>query len=464
MSQNKKTKSTWDTNMQVTSSLCIHSLSDSIYVVSAPDNYSRIGIGICNDSAWEILTSISESFDKVSLNQWYDHWGPQKVNAVLEDFVNLGILVSSNKSSHPLTEASSTLGAWLHITNKCNMRCSYCYLSHDNSDMPGEIGKSAVGSILNSALIHGYRNVKLKYAGGEPLLRYPFVVDLHQHARSLAEKLGLTLDGVVLSNGTLLTKDIVKSMKRWGLHLMISLDGIGASHNRQRTYVNGQGTCNDVIRAVELAQAYDLVPDISITVTRHNIDGLPMLITWVLEQGLPFSLNFYRENRLSVSKTDLKLEEKHIIAGMRAAYQVIEQNLPSYSLLASLIDRANLSAPHLRPCSVGSSYIVFDTQGRIAKCQMDMDATITDFHNPDPLTCIREADTGIQNISVDEKAECKDCQWRYWCAGGCVLQTYRATGRYNTKSPYCNIYKALYPEVVRLEGLRLLNYADQKIY
>jgi hypothetical protein len=38
---------------------------------------------------------------------------------------------------------------------------------------------------------------------------------------------------------------------------------------------------------------------------------------------------------------------------------------------------------------------------------------------------------------------------------------YRKTGRYEAKSPNCEIYKALFPEVIRLEGLRLLRYADE---
>ena len=53
---------------------------------------------------------------------------------------------------------------------------------------------------------------------------------------------------------------------------------------------------------------------------------------------------------------------------------------------------------------------------------------------------------------------CRDCEWKYWCAGGCPLTTYRATGRYDVKSPNCNIYKAIYPQAMRLEGLRLLKY------
>jgi type II secretory pathway component PulL len=36
------------------------------------------------------------------------------------------------------------------------------------------------------------------------------------------------------------------------------------------------------------------------------------------------------------------------------------------------------------------------------------------------------------------------------------LANFRATGRYDAKSPNCYIYKALFPEIMRLEGLRLL--------
>jgi uncharacterized protein len=38
------------------------------------------------------------------------------------------------------------------------------------------------------------------------------------------------------------------------------------------------------------------------------------------------------------------------------------------------------------------------------------------------------------------------------------LLTHRITGRYDIKSPNCAIYKALFPEALRLEALRLLKY------
>jgi uncharacterized protein len=92
---------------------------------------------------------------------------------------------------------------------------------------------------------------------------------------------------------------------------------------------------------------------------------------------------------------------------------------------------------------------------------MKINQPVTTARAEDPLALIRTDTLGIQNISVEEKEDCHHCEWKYWCTGGCPLATHRATGRYDVKSPNCNIYKALYPEAVRLEGLRLLKYADQ---
>jgi uncharacterized protein len=290
-------------------------------------------------------------------------------------------------------------------------------------------------------------------------LRFSVVSALHRYARTLCSQNELMLDGVVLTNGTLLTPEIVDGILSLGLRLMISLDGIGEYHDCQRPFPGREGSFETVSRAVDLALSRGLVPDISITISGRSADGLPGTMEWVLERDLPFSLNFYRESDRSASNTDLQLEEQQVINGMLAAYQVIESNLPDCSLLASLIDRANLAVPHLRPCHVGCSYLVFDCQGYVAKCQMDIGRTITHSSDPDPLRTLRESDVGIHNLSVGEKSECRDCEWRYWCAGGCPLQAFRKTERYDAKSPNCHIYRALYPQVLRLEGLRLLKYA-----
>lgn len=449
-------------------SLPLHSDTGGVLEVALGDDFSAVhssrvqnGMVVLNRHALGIWRFFDQPTSLENLpSTWYRRWGQETITSTLDQMISVGLLISEG-TRPTLVEQPQTLAAWLHITDRCNLRCDYCYLPHNHADMPPEVGRAAIVATVRSARRHGYQEIKLKYAGGEPLLLFPQIVGLHRYAAKLAERHGLGLKSLILSNGTLLTTQMVETMLELGIHLAISLDGIGPHHDCQRHYANGNGSFADVARAVDLALSCGLIPYITITVSGRNASGLPELIAWVLERDLPFSFNFYRENDFSVSHADLELEEQHIIEGMLAAYKVIEANLPRRSLLTSLADRANLAVPHLRTCSVGHGYLVFDHLGRVAKCQMDIGHIVTDIDDTDPLAAVRESTIGIRNPKVGEKAECRDCLWRHWCAGGCPLVAYRATGRYDAKSPNCGIYRALYPEIVRLEGLRFLKYADE---
>ena len=94
--------------------------------------------------------------------------------------------------------------------------------------------------LFRSATIHNYKRVKFKYAGGKPLLRLSLILELHAYAKQLAESQALSLEEVVLSNGTLLTDEIAETLKSLGIRLMISLDGMGSVHDSQRPYAGGQ--------------------------------------------------------------------------------------------------------------------------------------------------------------------------------------------------------------------------------
>ncbi len=414
------------------------------------DEDARKGIAVINSSVLDIL----ESFRYARKIRDTDDV------EVVNKMITAGLLSADEMENQGLCSFSpQVLSSWLHLTDRCNLRCSYCYLPHVREDMSSETGKAAIDAIFRSAIANKFQQVKLKYAGGESLLRYPLILELHSYAKQLAEVHELSLEEVVLSNGTLLTDEMAKMLKLLDIRLMISMDGKGHYHNSQRPYAGGRGSFKDVSGAVDMALSYGLVPNISVTVSSRTAEGLPDIMEWILERELPFSLNFYRENELSASHADLQLDEQKIINGMKAAFKVIEDNLPRRGFLGGIIDRANLSASHTHTCGVGQNYLVFDQNGQVAKCQMHIRKPITNIQAADPLAVIRADKIGIQNISVEEKEGCKTCEWKYWCAGGCSLATYRATGRYDVKSPNCNIYKALYPEALRLEGLRLLKYA-----
>ncbi len=386
-------------------------------------------------------------------------WDTATIERALDQMLKAKLLVSSEYVPSAVFNVSGVLSAWLHLTDQCNLACSYCYLPHASVTMSDEIGYAAIDAVFRAACKHRFSSVKLKYAGGEPLLRFSLVRKLHQYAQSLAEQSGIMVRGIVLTNGTLFTSEMARTIRDLDLKLMISLDGIGESNDSQRSRANGRPSFSRITRGIRIALDHGLVPTISVTVTGRNVDALPRLIAWLLAHQLPFGLNFYRESQQSVFHQDLKLEDEKIIRAMLATFREIETNLPTWSLLSSILDRTNLAHPHEYPCRVGHDYMVIRPDGKIASCQMRIEESATDIFVTDPLGEIRSQRVKTSNPSVNAKLDCHTCNWRYWCAGGCPLTSRDKSAGSFGKSSFCDVYQALLPEVIRLEGLRLLKYS-----
>lgn len=412
-----------------------------------------LAISVLNDAALELWQSFSKPKDVGSL-------APADIETA-RSMAWIGLLHNPNLFISQHEPVSKTLSAWLHLTNACNLRCDYCYLNKTSDGMSREVAFESVKTLFDSAQKHLYSALKIKYAGGEPFIRFNLLADIHEEAKRYEEIYHIELKEVVISNGTLLKEKHIKYLQKENVRLSISLDGIGAVHDRQRAYRNGKGSFKEIEQSLLLCKDMGYSPDITITVTDRNAEHLSEITEYLLNMSLHFNFNFYRENDCSMSFRDLKFGEEKIIQGIKKAYRTIEKNLPEWSLLGAIADRSSFAVPHNHTCSVGRDYMVIDHHGNIAKCQMTIGVPITTIHSADPLMEIRNDKTGIQNLSVEEKEGCKTCEWKNWCTGGCSLATYRATGRYDVKSPNCNVYKAIYPELLRLESLRLIKYGAE---
>jgi uncharacterized protein len=379
---------------------------------------------------------------------------------VFDRLSRLGFVHPADQIQQPKFAESKLLTAWLHVTNACNLRCPYCYVHKSPEKMDGSIGRASVEAVMKSAVKHGFTAVKLKYAGGEASLNHKLLPELHEHARKLAARHGVALHATLLSNGVKLSPALIELLKALNIRVMISLDGIDGDHDRQRPFASGKPSFRFVEQTISRLLERGHPPHLSITITNRNASGLAAVVKFALDRGLTFSLNFFRDNDCSAQFPDLQYQERTMIAGLLEAFRVIEKQLPRWSVLGSILDRGQLLEPRQRSCGVGQDYVVIDQRGQVAKCHMEIERTLGDVIRDDPLQLVRKDLALVQNLPVTEKEGCRDCTWRYWCSGGCAVATFRATGRYDIKSPNCNIYKAIYPEALRLEGLRILKYAN----
>lgn len=364
------------------------------------------------------------------------------------------LLVSEQAPPQLRQAPSQQLTAWLHVSNACNLDCPYCYVRKSSEAMDAQTGLQTIDTIFQVARQRQMSQVKLKYAGGEATLQMPLIRQLHQRATELSGKLSIALQAVLLTNGVHLSTDWIDWLATTGMKVMVSLDGIAAVQDRQRPRKGGGKSFECVEQTIARLLQSGIKPHLSITVTATSAPQVAEVVAWALSRSLTFQLNFYRQTALNSSPADWAIEENAIITGLQSAYRVIEQALPDYPLFGGLLDKVQAQA-HTHTCGVNQNYLVITHRGQISQCQMHVNQPVGDRFTAD--TVLSDLAQGmIQNLPVDEKTGCQTCPYRYRCTGGCPLETYQATGRWDVKSPHCNIYRTLYPEVLRLEGLRLL--------
>jgi len=160
----------------------------------------------------------------------------------------------------------------IHPTLRCNLRCLHCYSSsgpQESTELNPEILKAA----LTDAYSQGYGTAS--FSGGEPTL-YKALPALLGHAHDLG-----MLTGIV-SNGMLLDEKRLKSIQGVTDILAISLDGIPASHNRNRA----SERAFDAMKArLEGVRQSNILFGFLFTLTQTNLDELDWVAHFALEQG-----------------------------------------------------------------------------------------------------------------------------------------------------------------------------------
>ena len=377
---------------------------------------------------------------------------PEEVGRAIGKLVRAGLLRPAGGAARgPVPRPP--LSAWLHLTEDCNLSCPYCYVDRGSQGMSEGVGQRAVDRLLQLAAEDGYAALKLKYAGGEPTLRFPLIRALHERAARGAAQAGLALEEVILTNGVGLTEEMLAFAAEAGIRLMVSLDGGPASHDRLRAMPDGRSTYATVVDGVERALEHSLRPNISITLTSLNLDGAGQAVAFALAHDLPFNLNFYRPcvaGPGSILPSSLVPDPERLVKRVGEILDLVARTPDFPWPLGGILDRLQIGVPHAYPCSAGRDYLAVDTQGRVAACQMLLANPWSDLRAADPLAAVRAKGEALFQRRLEATA-CQACPWRRACAGGCPLL--RDTALHEA---YCHVYRTLLPQLIRLEVKRLI--------
>ncbi len=358
----------------------------------------------------------------------------------------------------PLRSPSKDLTVWFHITNQCNLRCTYCYVSKTADSMTEKTAERAILRLLQDAKKHNFKCLRINFSGGECLLEFNKIVKLVQFGNKTAKEIGIDIFYSILTNGVLITEKVARFLEKNHFEVGVSLDGIGKYNDVQRVFPDGSGSFRYITRGVEILKHHKIKFNLMVTITALSVKKIPEFTKYCLDHNIAFAFSFYHDNPNSVDPK-LVLNEKQLISSLKKAYRVIYERMPdpSMGIINSILNRVSFKKPHIGACGVGENYMALSFDGNVVACPMTMENPLGSVDDGDIVKMIKKKSPLNNELAVvDRAAECLKCQWRLICAGGCPLEYEKAQDK--SKPPFCDIYKALIPELLRVEAKRLIKW------
>jgi len=163
-----------------------------------------------------------------------------------------------------------------NVGQRCNLRCVHCYSASKNIDYSGELSTEEGYALIDDLAEFGAP--VMLFSGGEPLMR-PDIIELAAHAT----KKGMR--AVVSTNGTLITREMARDLKKVGLsYVGVSLDGIGETNDRFRGM---PGAFDQALQGIKNCQKEGIKVGLRFTINKRNAADIPGIFKLLEEEDIP---------------------------------------------------------------------------------------------------------------------------------------------------------------------------------
>ena len=216
----------------------------------------------------------------------------------IEALVENGFLVGTREEERAsldqyfanMREDTDQLRVTLLTTLQCNFACDYCFQGDhgDHNKFAHKMSLETAARVVDW-VEHRLDEVQpqkfvLTLFGGEPLLNLPVCYLLAERCHALCEARGVRLLVNIITNGLLLTEEVVDRLTPYGLNgIKVTLDGDKDTHNRMRPLRGRQGTFDKIIENVRRI-AGKVAISIGGNFDESSVESYPALLDYLREQ------------------------------------------------------------------------------------------------------------------------------------------------------------------------------------
>ncbi|MHC1610017.1 MAG: radical SAM protein [Candidatus Methanospirareceae archaeon] len=318
------------------------------------------------------------------------------------------------------------------VTKRCNLRCKHCSIAEMSSSE--ELSTEEGYGIIEDAAKLG--PVKFGFTGGEPLLRAD-IYDLIEYASSF------DMQVVMATNGTLITNEVAKRLKKAGLErAAISIDGIGSLHDEFRG-VNG--AFERTLRGMKACEEEGLAVQLFTTVTRTNYSEIPKIIEladdlklWRIYLIYLIAVGRGKEISEVCLSTDENMRFFEYLAEKQREVKVWLKPICNPQYWAYLKDKGLVDhEDRFTGCTAGITRFHIFPDGDVTPCAY-LPVKAGNVRESSFLEILRNSEIFKALRARALKGKCGTCKYKNIC-GGCRSRAYATSGDYLAEDPVCSL-------------------------
>jgi len=236
-------------------------------------------------------------------------------------------------------------GAFLTLTNRCNLNCKYCYQdSHPKINTKKELKKGDWIKIINE--LNKLKVEKISIVGGEPFLSRE-LFDILNYISRIDKNIKIK----IFTNGILLNPNKIKKLREYNLTLSFNLN----SHKKQiHDFYQSKGNWEKIIKNIKKCNKINF--EISTPLTKRNFDGLEEFIKFCKKLGA----KRIRFVPLIIPKNKEELKKEQVPKEMADEFKNKIRNFKGIEITFGC-----------RTCEGGASYLTIQANGDITPCSLN---------------------------------------------------------------------------------------------
>lgn len=321
----------------------------------------------------------------------------------------------------------------VHLTQRCNLGCTYCHSSAISLDAKGrDLATEKALQVADFIASLPADEHSVNFQGGEPTLMYELIDMFCSRIGVQAPSKHIRFS--ITSNGTNFSDSVIAVLRKHHVSVSVSLDGDAASHDRHRMQRTGDGSHALARQGIEIIreEKASLYSGAIFVLTRQTIGSIRAIIDEYVAIG-QFSVHLKPATKLGSAKGQwdeigLDFEEfwsayvdaiEYMFELSDHGNNIVESNL--LMLLKKIFEGKNPGHVDARnPCGLVYGVLNYDIDGKIYGCHEGkrqkefLLGTVSD----DAMNILSsERAKAMASLSVlDQHAACRSCAYLPYCS------------------------------------------------